>query len=327
MRWTSWWWMLCIVTGAAVVQGFHPRTLFHDFVETYQKSYLPDTPEGEKKYQQFCSNLERIQKHNQETKGYKLDVNQFADQSLVHLEKKLLVCNFTFPIPLQEPLGTDSTTTNLTTTRIDWTEKGMVSRVKNQGSCGSCWAFSTVGAIESKLRTRHNLFLDLSEQQVVDCSFSNHGCQGGLMDRAIHDIHIMGGIMSEKDYPYTVNKGTCRIDYLKTVPQTKNIRYHFVRPYDIEGMKEKLVSHGPLCTAVEVDPLHFLFYKEGIYNLEKKNHRLNHAVLLTGFDHGVWKIKNSWGTTWGEDGYMRMAMTKDGGEGVAGVHLYNMYLD
>ena len=309
---------------------------FHRFLETYQKTYLPGTAEGEKKYQQFCSNLELIQRTNRETKGYKLDINQFADQSLYQLEQNLLVCNFsTTPFPPTTVLGNPAPPTlNLTTsaTDIDWTEKGMVSRVKNQGSCGSCWAFSTVGAIESMLRIHHGLSTDLSDQQVVDCSSSNHGCQGGLMDRAVQDMTIMGGIMPEADYPYTAQKATCHVDYRKTVPQTRNLRHGFVRPYDIDGMKEKLVSHGPLCTAVEVDPLHFLFYKEGVYDREKKNHHLNHAVLLTGFeDHDqktpVWRIKNSWGTMWGEEGYMTMAMTKDGGEGVAGVHLYNMYLE
>ena len=247
---------------------------FHRFLETYQKTYLPGTAEGEKKYQQFCSNLELIQRTNRETKGYKLDINQFADQSLYQLEQNLLVCNFsTTPFPPTTVLGNPAPPTlNLTTsaTDIDWTEKGMVSRVKNQGSCGSCWAFSTVGAIESMLRIHHGLSTDLSDQQVVDCSSSNHGCQGGLMDRAVQDMTIMGGIMPEADYPYTAQKATCHVDYRKTVPQTRNLRHGFVRPYDIDGMKEKLVSHGPLCTAVEVDPLHFLFYKEGVYDREKK---------------------------------------------------------
>lgn len=310
------------------------RMLFKKFIETYQKSYPIDSSEGEKKFAYFCSNVERIQRHNRETSSYKLAINQFADESVATLEKKLLVCDF----PLVPPVAPDegggfrhgqtAVTAPVPPPRIDWRQRGKVSRVKNQGSCGSCWAFSTVGAIESMLRIRHEQSTDLSEQQLVDCSSSNHGCNGGLMDRAVNDINIFGGLMPEELYPYGQKKGTCRIDYVKTVPHTSNLHYNFVRPMDVQEMKHRLAKHGPLCSAVEVDPLHFLFYKEGIYDLEKQQHRLNHAVLLTSYDEDpaapFWRIKNSWGTTWGEDGYMRLAIR--GSEGVAGLHLYNLYL-
>lgn len=310
--------------------SFRPeRVLFQSFIETFQKTYTVDSEEGNKKFGHFCTNVERIQKHNRETRGYKLGMNQFTDESLVTLEKKLLVCDFTNTTTTGFRHAVSFTSLPDPPPRVDWVGRGKVSRIKNQGSCGSCWAFSTVGAIESMLRIRHQSAIDLSEQQLVDCSSSNHACNGGLMDRAINDINTFGGLMPEKDHPYTGKKNTCRVDYLKTVPQTKNLRYDFVRPHDVTEMKQRLVAHGPLCSAVEVDPLHFLFYKEGIYDLEKQNHRLNHAVLLTGYtdDHETpyWRIKNSWGTTWGEDGFMRLAIR--GKEGVAGLHLYNLYLE
>ena len=329
-------WLLCLFVMGGV-NGFFlrmsdssfrsERRLFQTFLDTYQKPYTASTSEGEKRFQHFCTNVDHIRNHNHQSKSYKLDINQFADESLFQLQRNLLVCQF----PTLHASGLTSTPTlSSPPSHVDWTKQEKVSRVKNQGSCGSCWAFSTVGALESRLRIKYNTTVDLSEQQLVDCSSSNHGCQGGLMSKAIQDIRLMGGLMAEKDYPYVAKKNGCRIDYTKKVAYTDNMDYRFVRPMDAQELKQQLHSNGPLCSAVEVDPLHFLFYKEGIYDLQKKNHQLNPAVLLTAYQENAetpfWTIKNSWGTSWGEQGYMRMAMTDTGSEGVAGLYLYNIYL-
>jgi C1A family cysteine protease len=214
--------------------------------------------------------------------------------------------------------------------QIDWNEKKKVSRVKNQAKCGSCWAFSATGALESMLRIKHNKNIDLSEQQLLDCSFSNHGCHGGLMDLAFQDINTLGGIESSESYPYLGEKKQCRVDYRRQVPQIGFIDYDYIEPLNTFDMKQKLVHHGPFCSAVEVSSMDFMFYKEGIYDVtSKKNHDLNHAVLLTGYserkgDIPHWHLKNSWGKDWGEDGFMRIAMRD--GEGVCGINIYGVYL-
>lgn len=337
MRVAIWYYFLILWTETSRAwvtmsdSSFRPeRKLFDKFVSDFKKPYRIDTTEGETRFHNFCSNMDLVKQHNLESKSYKLGMNQFADENMSYLKKTLLVCNFSSSLS-SSPRATTAFKEPVLSLppSVDWVSENKVSRVKNQGSCGSCWAFSTTGAIESMLRIRHNKAIDLSEQQLVDCSSSNHACDGGLMNLAVDDINVLGGLHEEKDYPYTAKRGGCRLDYKKIVPETKNLEYDFVRPFDIQEMKQQLASKGPMCSAVEVDPFHFLFYKEGVYDYQKEYHRLNHAVLLTAYhdDQEIpyWVIKNSWGTSWGENGYMRMAI-KDQGEGVAGVHLYNMYL-
>lgn len=305
---------------------------FEEFLHRFQKSYTLQSTEGQEKFKNFIHAIEKIESVNSHTSNYKLAVNQFADESIQTLEQKLLVCNFQTPVHFRNAPGSRSNTSEpVLPRRIDYAEKGLISRVKNQGKCGSCWAFSTTGALESMLRIRHGTFIDLSEQQLIDCSGSNRGCNGGLMDRAFDDINLMGGLLKEEDYPYAAVKGKCSLNYKKVVPGTSFIEYDFFEPYNIRDMKEKLSSFGPVCSAVEVDPIDFIFYKEGIFDKKKNKHRLNHAVLLVGYntEEGhlpFWRIKNSWGESWGEEGYMRLAIESDGGEGIAGLHLYGVYM-
>lgn len=306
------------------------RARFEEFIHTNKKAYGIDSKEGQKRFHHFCATSDMIRRANQQLSSFKLGINQFADEDSVVLQRQLLSNHFSISTPIHRV--TSHKPEDKLPTEINYVSTGKVSRVKNQGKCGSCWAFSTTGAVESRLRLLFNRSDHLSEQHLLDCSASNHGCDGGLMDRALDDINLMGGMYTEEDYPYLGQKDSCRLDYKKIVEGTRLLQYDFSRPCDVEDMKRKLVAHGPLCSAVEVDPLYFVFYQEGIFDREKPSHRLNHAVLLVGYDQSEtdpkshhWLIKNSWGESWGEKGYMRVAL-RGHGEGAAGIHLYGLYL-
>jgi cathepsin L len=179
---------------------------------------------------------------------------------------------------------------------VDWVSQGKVSRVKNQGNCGSCWAFSTTGVLESwALFTGRSV--SLSEQQLVDCStaYGNHGCNGGWPSSALNYVKV-GGIATEAEYPYAAKNQNC----------AKN------------GGSFKLASYGSAkgCPALQtaitarpisvtVDATNWSKYAGGVFNNCATS--INHAVLLVGATDSYWKIKNSWASSWGESGYIRLS--------------------
>ena len=178
---------------------------------------------------------------------------------------------------------------------IDWCGKGKVSRVKNQGQCGSCWAFSATGVTESFFLMKDHR-VDLSEQQLVDCSgsYGNHGCNGGWPSSAIKYI-AAHGIASESEYPYAAKNQPCK-------KQGGSTKVGGQKSFSgCSGLTSGISAH-PI--SVTVDAGKWSSYHSGVFN--NCGTSINHAVLLVGKVGGNWKIKNSWGTSWGEGGYIRL---------------------
>jgi len=216
---------------------------------------------------------------------------------------------------------------------VDWTNvdgKSYVSPVKNQGQCGSCWAFSTTGSIESrtaiKAGTTDGDITTLSEQQLVDCSgsYGNEGCNGGLMDNAFKYVEANGGLCSEAEYAYTARDGTCKASSCGT-------KYDAITSYsdvtaDSAPSLEAAVADGPVSIAIEADQSAFQFYSSGVLT-GLCGDRLDHGVLVVGYGTDTasgdqyWKVKNSWGETWGEDGYILICKDcdKNGSKGECGI--------
>ncbi|XP_029644675.1 cathepsin L1 [Octopus sinensis] len=209
---------------------------------------------------------------------------------------------------------------------VDWRDEGYVTPVKDQKECGSCYAFSSTGSLEGQHFRKTGKLVSLSEQNIIDCSGpeGNNGCNGGLMDQAFQYIQLNGGIDTEYAYPYEAITKDCR--FVKNGTGATDIGFH-----DIESGSEyklqKAVAHiGPVSVAIDASDVQFRFYKSGVYyNSECSDENLDHGVLVVGYgvdekDESVtdyWLVKNSWGETWGEEGYIKMARNMDNNCGIA----------
>jgi cathepsin F len=213
--------------------------------------------------------------------------------------------------------GTDShgcaTTTTMdsdaTVDSIDWRAKGAVTPVKNQGACGSCWAFSTTGDIEGTHFLATGKLVSLSEQDLVDCDHNgDQGCNGGLPTQAMQSVITAGGIEAETDYPYEGRDGTCTFSKSKVAVTISN---YTCLPQDEAQMAAFIEKNGPVSIGINANTLQF--YMGGIADpwdvLCSRTH-LDHGVLIVGFgtenNKPFWIVKNSWGEGWGEKGYFRI---------------------
>ncbi|XP_053182267.1 procathepsin L-like isoform X1 [Scomber japonicus] len=203
---------------------------------------------------------------------------------------------------------------------IDWREKDYVTSVKDQGQCGSCWAFSSVGALEGQLAKTTGKLVDLSPQNLVDCSweYGNHGCNGGFMSRAFRYV-MDEGIESEASYPYEGSDEECLHNPMNSAANCSD--YIFLPEGDEEELKQAVATIGPISVAIDAGQSSFQFYKSGVYDEPNCTDVINHAVLVVGYgtENGqdYWLVKNSWGTGYGEEGYIRMSRNKDDQCGIA----------
>jgi C1A family cysteine protease len=277
-----------------------PRADFSNFITKYNKNY--DSIEYEHRFNVFNQNLDLINNHNTQNHSWKMEVNNFADISIdefnglyktykkTDLIESIPRTNFTYSL--------ESLPDN-----FDWTALGAVTPVKNQQQCGSCWAFSTTGSTEGAWFLKNHKLLSLSEQQLVDCSKpqGNDGCSGGLMDQGFKYIE-QNVLCLENDYPYTAADGTCKT----TCKSVVKISSFVDVPENNEVALQNAVHLTPVSVAVEADQ--WQFYSSGVLTTTCGTN-LDHGVLLVGW--GVdsnnvpfWKVKNSWGTEWGDEGYI-----------------------
>ena len=244
---------------------------------------------------------------NAKNLSYELGINQFIDKEFnMYKMNKRNECHNCFT---EEKLG--SATEDMIPHSVDWRNHGVVTNVKNQGECGSCWSFSSTGSIEGinaiKFRRLHNA----SEQQLMDCSIEegNQGCMGGMMDNAFKYVINNNGLCSEMEYPYQAQQGLCQADQCDNVVSMSD--YSDVEPNN-ERLLMRAVAQQPVSVAIQANISSFRFYMSGVYQDPDCGDLLDHGVLIVGYGtdyfQGLdyWIVKNSWTSNWGDEGYIKI---------------------
>ncbi|XXG89016.1 hypothetical protein AAC387_Pa12g1120 [Persea americana] len=285
-----------------------------------------------KRFHVFKNNARYIHESNKRTNvTYTLGLNKFADLSneeframYTQLPQRVLQqqgggrsAGFIYG-NISEPLPAS----------VDWRKKGAVTSIKDQGACGSCWAFSTIAAVEGINQIKTGELVPLSEQELVDCDRKmNEGCNGGLMDYAFQFIVDNGGINREGDYPYTASENQC--DLTKKLSHVVTIDGYEDVPANDDNALMKAAAHQPVSVGIEAGGLEFQFYLKGVFT-GTCGTDLDHGVAVVGYDEtreGIkyWIVKNSWGLEWGDGGYIKIQRNEKKTEGLCGINMMASY--
>jgi len=273
----------------------------------------------------WSDNLKLIHEHNKLDKSYTLAMNHLGD--LTHEEYRNMMLGTKITVP-ERKLVEDEVEDAATQKSVDWRSFGYVTGVKNQGQCGSCWAFSSTGSMEGALKRKRGQLISLSEQNLVDCSssYGNMGCNGGLMDYAFKYVMDNGGVDSEASYQYEAQQNVCRFNRNNTAVRLTG--YMDVSQGSETALKVALSNVGPVSIAIDASHQSFQFYHSGVYNEPGcSSTQLDHGVLVVGYGTtnvgaDYWIVKNSWSPGWGEGGYVRMTRNKWNQCGVASAASY-----
>jgi len=317
--------VFAVAAGAVAAQAMTLDAdvqLFREFKEKHTKAYESDAHEMQK-FETFKANVAYINSHNMNSDkhGFTLAINHFADMTNEEYRNTLS----------SQPSKKNGTTylpvDGVKVDSVDWRTQGYVTPIKDQGQCGSCWAFSTVASLEGQYFRKNGNLVSLSEQQLVDCSssFGNMGCNGGLMDQGFEYIKSLGstGLDLESSYRYTARDGSCKASSgTQANPPATVTGYTDVQEGDESDLTNALTTVGPIAVAIDASHMSFQFYSTGVYyEASCSSRQLDHGVTAVGFGSDAGKdyyiVKNSWGTVWGQQGYINMSRNRNNNCGIA----------
>lgn len=301
-----------LVVAMTVCAHVHERVYYEEKFFNYMKSHKIKAKGGKHfvdMLRNFADNVDTIERHNSEKYSYTLGLTRFAHLSNAEYREFLKLKE----VKSRAKAQTVHKKTGDVPDSKDWTKEGAVTDVKDQGQCGSCWAFSTTGSLEGALFLKSGRLEPLSEQQFVDCDDVDSGCNGGLMDQAFQWAHDNGGVARELDYPYKAVDGTCDTK-VKSIPAAAPQSFTDVEPDSDDAMTSALAQQ-PVSIAIDAGRLTFQLYNTGVYDDPYCGTRLDHGVLAVGYGtqngKDFYKVKNSWGQYWGDHGYILMARGGD----------------
>ena len=304
--------LLGVVSATQMFSDEHYENEFAVFVQKYEKTYAAQ--EFFRRFRVFKENMDHVVRMSlDDSVTHEVAMNHFGDLTNEEYQNIFLG----YQRPNRERNYEDLSGIELADS-LDWVAKGAVTGVKDQGQCGSCWAFSGTSTVESAVAIKTGELYDLSEQESVDCStlkngYTNMGCNGGMYDTMWKYVKANGGICSEDSYPYTSGTtkktGTCQ-KTCTPIEETKVSNYVTVKTGSDDALMTAL-NVEPVSIAIEADTKSFQLYKSGVYtDYEGCGTTLDHAVVLVGYgscsDGDYYILRNSWGTGWGENGYMRI---------------------
>ncbi|KAJ4974678.1 hypothetical protein NE237_007852 [Protea cynaroides] len=290
-----------------------------------------DLSEKNKRFNVFKENVKYIHEFNKEDNPYKLKLNKFGDMTNFEFRSTYASSKIEHHSMMRGPTrGTGGfmyENFENVPTSIDWRTKGAVAPIKNQGQCGSCWAFSTVVGVEGINQIKTKKLVTLSEQELVDCSTENSGCNGGLMDYGYEFVKSNGGLTTEMNYPYKAQDGSC--DSSKQNDPLVTIDGHQDVPANNENALLKAVANQPVSIAIDASGNAFQFYSEGVFT-GPCGTGLDHGVAIVGYGATAdgtkyWIVRNSWGSDWGEQGYIRMKRGIAAKHGTCGLAMQPSY--
>jgi len=292
---------------------------FLDFRARFAKRYN-DIVEFKERFEIFRSNVRDIVFHNFNNQhNYTLGINQFtdltADEFKTFVQSRVNATRVGFGKSCSS--FSYSGSSGSVSATVDWRTSGAVTPVKNQGQCGSCWSFSATGALEGAVHKATGTLTSFSEQQLVDCSktaaYGNMGCNGGLMDNAFYYV-MDSGLCAEADYPYQGKEESCAASSCQSVVPSFSSMKCFDVPENNQVALKEAVSMNPVSIAIEADKMIFQSYSGGVITGSRCGTNLDHGVLIVGYGEETisgkqvkyWLVKNSWDSTWGDGGYVKI---------------------